>query len=104
LGSDWPVASPNPLLNLHAAINRAGFNEQPDPHFKPDEALPPHLAVRAASYGWAVGAGMTGIRGSLSPGKSADMTIVAGVSDDMRDWSQARVVMTICRGKIELES
>jgi len=99
LGSDWPIASADPLLNLHAAINRCGFNQEPQPDFDLAEALPPYDAVRAATHGWAAAAGGQGHRGSIVPGQTADFTAVAGVSEDLRDWSGAEVTMTFCQGK-----
>ncbi|MDP8239270.1 MAG: amidohydrolase [Candidatus Hatepunaea meridiana] len=92
LGSDWPVASPDPLLNIHAAINRCGFNGEPSDDFELIESLPPYLAIRAATYGWAYATGLSDKRGSIAPGQSADLTIISGVSDDLHDWSKAKVV------------
>lgn len=100
LGTDWPVASPDPCLNLHASINRCGFNEEPHKSVVMEEALPPYIAIRAASYGWALAAGSSMSRGAIIPGQSADLTVVSGVSDDLRDWSRARVEMTICHGEV----
>ena len=100
LGSDWPVASADPCLNIHAAVNRSRFGEQPHEYFDIDEALPPYLAVRAATYGWAYAAGLSERRGAIERGLSADLTILSGVSDDLQDWSKAKVEMTISRGEI----
>jgi len=100
LGSDWPVASPDPCLNIHAAVNRSCFGEKPNDCFDEREALTPHQAVRSASYGWALAAGVDAERGAIVPGQSADLTVLTGVSDDLADWSEAEVVMTVSRGKI----
>jgi hypothetical protein len=100
LGTDWPVASPNPFLNLHATINRRGFTLPPHPDFDLSEALLPHLAIRAMTWGWAEAAGLKEKRGAIEAGFPADLTIVSGVSEDLADWSRARVDMTICSGKV----
>jgi len=99
-GSDWPVASPDPLLNLHAAINRCGFDDLPSEYFDMNEGLPPFIAIRTATHGWAVAVGLSDKRGSITPGQSADLTVVSGVSDDLSDWSKAGVLMTISRGEV----
>ena len=100
LGTDWPVASVDPRLNLHAAINRAGFGESAVDCFVPGEGLPPYAAIRAATHGWAVAAGVSERRGSIAPGMSADLTVLSGVSEDLRNWSIAEVEMTVCRGEV----
>jgi len=98
IGSDWPVANPDPLLNLHAAINRCGFRDQLHSDFDMNEALLPHIAIRAATYGWAEAAALQNNRGSITTGLEADFTLVSGVSEDLRDWSNAKVDGTICHG------
>ena len=100
LGSDWPVSSADPLQNLHVAVNRRGFGQEPLREFDPAEALPPCAAIRSATNGWAAAAGVAGRRGCIIPGQTADFTAVMGVSEELRDWSGARVVMTICRGRV----
>lgn len=100
IGSDWPVANPDPLLNIHASINRCGFNQQPSPNDDSAEALSPTTAIRAASKGWAEAASLDHRRGTISAGLDADFTLVSGLPDDLSDWSRAVVEMTICAGKV----
>lgn len=99
-GSDWPVASSDPLLNLQAAIRRAPFWGAPHPLFDASEALPPWLAVRGMSWAYAAVTGRTGARGAIMPGLQADFTAVRGAAPDLDDWSRAEVVLTISRGEI----
>lgn len=99
-GSDWPVAVPDPCLNIHTAINRCGYNSQPLREFATGEELDPVQAIRSATFGWAVAARKNEYRGSIEPGQAADFTVLSGVSDNLRDWSQAKVEMTICGGVI----
>lgn len=100
LGSDWPVASPDPLLNLHIAINRCGFGQERDSTFESREALSPTEAIRAMTEGWAVAAGIPQHYGTLKVGSIADLTAVSGFDRNLRDWSKAVVDMTVCRGRI----
>ncbi len=100
IGSDWPVASPDPLLNIHASINRCGFGKSPNNNDNPKEALSPTTAIRVATHGWAEAASLNDRRGSISVGFDADLTIVSGITEDFTDWSGAKVEMTVCAGKL----
>lgn len=91
IGSDWPVASPDPLLNIHTSINRCGFGKSPGSNDNPKEALSPTTAIRAASHGWAEAASLSHRRGSITVGLDADFTIVSGMSEILTDWSRAVV-------------
>ena len=100
IGSDWPVASPDPLLNIHASINRCGFGRGPNLNDNPKEVLLPATAIRAASHGWAEAASLSHRRGSITVGLDADFTVVGGMPEVLTDWSRAVVEMTVCGGKL----
>ena len=38
-GSDWPVSTPNPLEEIHVAVNRRALDTPTEPVFLPDQAL-----------------------------------------------------------------
>jgi predicted amidohydrolase YtcJ len=46
-GSDWPVASMDPLLGLHVAVNRTSLDGKPDGGWTPSERLSLFQAVNA---------------------------------------------------------
>jgi len=77
LGSDVPVDTPDPLRILHAAINRQNDAEPDRPAWLPDQAL----SVTQALWGYTVGAAYAGgqeaRQGSLTPGKLADLIVLA---------------------------
>lgn len=98
LGSDWPVAEPDPFLNIHVAINQCGFGMCPSGHFSSNERLSPYQSIRAVTYGWAYAAGMDNRYGAIIPGNEADFTIVEGISDDFHDWSEASLKGLVLRG------
>jgi len=100
IGSDWPVASPNPLLNLHVAINRCGFHEDKESTFDNNEALSPIEAVKAITEGWASATGMPKNHGTIEEGAVADLTVISGYDTSLQDWSDAVVEMTICEGRV----
>jgi len=104
IGSDWPVSTPDPLKALHVAINQAGYYAEPTRLFDPAEALFPGQAIAAMTTGFAASTGWESLRGRIDPGFQADFTIVEGVSSDLADWSEARVVMTIARGNVVYET
>ncbi len=99
-GSDWPVATPDPLLGIHASINRAKYNELPNPLFGMGEALLPWQAIRAVTRGYAIASGRSEERGSIEVGKYADLTVVDVKDQSLVDWFGAEIKMTISRGEV----
>lgn len=74
--SDRPVADGNVLRGMQAFVDRrtasgAVFGN-------PDERLSPLQALAAYTTGAAAATGMSGAKGSLSPGKLADFTVLSG--------------------------
>jgi hypothetical protein len=75
-GSDNPVAPLNPLLSIHAAVNRR--TQDGNVFFSRERVLPSvalEMHTRAAAYA----SFDEGIKGTISPGKLADFTLL---SDD----------------------
>ena len=83
-GSDWPVSSPDPLQEIHVAVNRtlstvlgtAGADETTKP-FRPAEALNVHEALAAFTSGVAYVNGDENLLGVLAPGRRADMAVLS---------------------------
>ena len=77
LGSDVPVDTADPLRILHAAIVRRD-DTQPDlPSWTPDQALTLQEALHAYTVGAAYAGGQEAHQGSLTPGKLADLVVLA---------------------------
>lgn len=82
-GSDWPVSSPDPLQEIHVAVNRrlstrlgrAGAPETEVP-FLAEEAIPVATAIAAFTEGVARVNGCEDRRGTLRVGKQADLVIL----------------------------
>lgn len=76
-GSDVPVESCDPLKGLYAAVTRRHPDEPGREPWHAEEALTPYEAVKAYTVGaaWAVGAEAE--RGTLEPGKLADLVILS---------------------------
>ena len=99
-GSDAPIETCDPLAGLYAAVARHGRGDGRAP-WHPELALSIEDAVRAYTLGAARATGEEGLKGSLAPGKFADMVVL---SDDIvahpEALERARVVCTIIGGAI----
>ncbi len=101
-GTDWPVAPLDPLLGIYAAVTRATLDgKHPDGWF-PEERLTVEEALRAYTQGSAYAAFEEKEKGTISPGKLADLVVI---SDDVftippEKIKDARVVLTIVGGKV----
>jgi predicted amidohydrolase YtcJ len=74
-GSDFPVESINPLFGFYAATARKDQAGYPEGGFLSDQALSREEALRAMTI-WAARAGFEEhLKGSIEPGKLADLVI-----------------------------
>ena len=74
-GSDWPVTSANPLLEIEVAVTRVSPDARSNPPFEPDEWLSLDEALAAFTIGsaWVNHLDETG---SIEVGKLADLTLL----------------------------
>ncbi len=75
-GSDAPVAPPNPLHGIHAAVTRQNQDNEPDGGWQPDERLSVAEAIAGFTTGPAHASGEESIKGRLRPGMLADFTVL----------------------------
>ena len=84
MGSDWSVSSPNPLWEMHVAVNRTGFpgyeygdrdDELLEP-FLPRERLDLPTALAAFTMGSAYVNHLDHLTGSIEVGKLADLVVL----------------------------
>jgi predicted amidohydrolase YtcJ len=81
-GSDWPVSSPNPLWEIHTAVNRTVPPGYPyggaggDEPFLPAERIDLATALAAATIGSAYVNHAEGQTGSIETGKQADLVVL----------------------------
>jgi predicted amidohydrolase YtcJ len=73
LGSDCPVASPNPFWGIHAAVTRQRRDGTPPGGWYPAQRLTVDEAVWGYTMGPARATGQMARQGSLTPGKLADL-------------------------------
>jgi hypothetical protein len=76
LSSDAPVVpDDNPLLGIKAAIDRLDAADAP---IAPDQAITAAEALYAYTMGGAIASGDSDNRGSITPGKWADLVLLSG--------------------------
>ena len=74
-GSDFPVEQINPLFGFYAAVARKDQSGYPPEGFQKENAITREQALRAMTI-WAAKAGKEeDLKGSIEPGKLADLTI-----------------------------
>jgi predicted amidohydrolase YtcJ len=72
--SDRPVALGAPLLGIHDMVNRRTGSGAP---YNPGEAIGAQEAVRAYTYGSAYASHQEHIKGTIAPGKLADLVVLS---------------------------
>jgi predicted amidohydrolase YtcJ len=78
LGSDWPVAPFEPLDIMADAQLRRDVAHPDHYPVLPEESLTARQALEGYTIGAAIAAGVAQTEGSISVGKVADLTILAG--------------------------
>ncbi|MFW6115997.1 MAG: amidohydrolase [Chloroflexota bacterium] len=104
-GSDCPVANPNPMLGIHAAVTRQTRDGTPPGGWYPEQRLTVAEAVWGFTMGAALASGRQAHLGSITPGKLADLIvldrdILALAETAPAEIARAQVTMTIFDGRI----
>jgi hypothetical protein len=102
LGSDCPVASPNPFWGINAAVTRQRRDGTPPGGWHPEQRLTVAEAVAGYTLGPAYASGQLAAQGSITPGKLADLVVLdrdifAVAPQEIAD---IRPVMTIFDGDV----
>jgi predicted amidohydrolase YtcJ len=102
-GTDAPVEDVDPIANYHAAVTRRLADGRA---LTPDQKLNRTEALHALTMGGAFAGFEEALKGSLTVGKLADVTVlskdITRVPDD--EIREARVVYTIVGGKVRFDS
>ena len=101
-GTDWNVAPLNPMLGLYAAVTRATLDGKNPNGWFPEQKLTVAEAVEAYTMGSAYAEFQEKDKGSITPGKLADMVLL---SDDIFSIApeairNVKVTQTFVGGKI----
>jgi len=102
LGTDWDVAPLNPMLTVYAAVTRATLDGKNPNGWFPEQKLTVPETVEAYTMGSAYAEFQENEKGSITPGKLADMVLL---SDDIfsippEKIRDVKVLKTIVGGKI----
>ncbi len=117
-GSDWPVSTPNPLAELHVAVNRTPPSEvggegflpgvgSGEP-FRPEERISLEEALTAFTMGSAWVNHLEEVCGSLEVGKAADLVLldrdIFAVDEADGGLPAARTALTMVGGDVVYEA
>ncbi len=104
-GSDCPVESLDPLLGIHAAVARQRVSGEPEGGWYPQERITVAGAVHAYTLGAAYASGEEGAKGSIFPGKLADLVVLSRDIFEIPPGEilETEVVSTIFDGRIVYE-
>ncbi len=97
--SDCPVADPDPLVGIYAAVTRRTAGGRV---LGPGEGISPPEAIRMYTIGAARAAREEGTKGSISPGKVADLVVLGGdpLAEGGARIGEIKVEMTILGGEV----
>jgi predicted amidohydrolase YtcJ len=101
-GSDSPVEDLNVMKGIHAAVTRRRADGSPGPDgWYPEQRLTVDETVYAYTAGAAYAGGEEHIKGTLSPGKLADMVVLSRniFEIDPRQILDTEVLMTVFDGE-----
>jgi predicted amidohydrolase YtcJ len=99
-GTDSPVEDLDPIPNFYAAVTR---KPKSGPAFYPDQRLSRMEALRATTINAAYAAFEEDIKGSLKPGKLADVTVISKdiLTIPEEEIPSAQVLYTIVGGRVQ---
>jgi predicted amidohydrolase YtcJ len=105
LGTDWMVAPLDPMQTVYAAVTRATLDGKNPNGWVPEQKLTVAEAVEAYTLGSAYAEFQEGVKGTIAPGKLADVVLL---SDDIFSIPPAaikdvKVNLTIVGGKVVFE-
>jgi hypothetical protein len=104
-GSDWYVAPPTPLEGIYAAVTRRTLDDRNPGGWVPEQRIGVEDALRAYTLGGAYASFEEQEKGSLEPGKLADLALIDRdltrvPPETIRD---ARVMLTVVGGQVVFE-
>jgi len=104
-GSDWYVAPMEPLMGIYAAVTRRTLDGAHPDGWVPEQKITVAEAVRAYTAGSAYAEGQDASKGTLAPGKLADLVVLSEdiFAIDPATIDKVRVDATLLGGRIVFE-
>jgi predicted amidohydrolase YtcJ len=104
-GSDWDVAPMNALMGIYGAVTRRTLDGKHPGGWVPEQKITVEQAVRAYTMGSAYASFDEKIKGSIEPGKLADLVVLSEdiFSIDPVKIADTKVWMTIFDGRVVVD-
>ena len=104
-GSDWTVAPLDPMLTVYAAVTRRTLDGKNSKGWIPEQKISVEETVRAYTVGSAYAEFQENIKGTIAPGKLADLVMLSRdiFKIDPKDIEKTTVVLTMMDGRIVYE-
>lgn len=104
-GTDWPVEPLNPMLGIYAAVTREFPEGGPEGGWHPEEKLTLEQALRLYTQGSAYAEFAENIKGTLAPGKLADLVVLSKNLFEIPacEILETKAELTMVGGKIVFE-
>ncbi len=101
-GSDWPVAPMSPLMGIYAAATRRTLDGKHPGGWIPQQKITVEEAVRAYTMGSAYASFDDAIKGSIEPGKLADLLVLSDdiFAIDPVKIADTKILLTMFDGKV----
>ncbi len=101
-GSDWDVAPMSPLMGIYAAVTRRTLDGKHPGGWVPEQKITVEEAVRAYTMGSAFASFEEKIKGSIEPGKLADLIVLSDdiFSIDPVKIADTKVIQTFFDGRL----
>ena len=105
-GTDWTVAPLDPMLTIYAAVTRRTLDGKNPKGWVPEQKISVAETVRAYTVGSAHAEFQENEKGTITPGKLADLVILSRdiFKIDPNEIENVKVVMTIMDGRIVYEA
>ncbi|MGE0127118.1 MAG: amidohydrolase [Blastocatellales bacterium] len=104
-GSDWFVAPMEPLMGIYGAVTRRTLDGKRPQGWVPEQKITVAEAVRAYTMGSAYASFDEKIKGSIEPGKLADLAVLSADIFNINpvEIEKVKVVMAVFDGKVVYE-
>ena len=105
-GTDWSVAPLNPMLSLYAATTRATLDGKNPKGWFPEQKLTIQEAIEAYTMGSAYAEFQEKEKGSITPGKLADMVLLSDdvLKIDPPKIREVKILKTWVGGKLTFDA
>jgi predicted amidohydrolase YtcJ len=104
-GTDWTVAPLDPMLTIYAAVTRRTLDGKNSKGWVPEQKISVEETVRAYTMGSAYAEFQENVKGSITPGKLADLVILSRdiFKIDPKEIEKVKVELTLVDGRVVYE-